>query len=116
MKDKKQDSANELNAAKPAHQSAVVDAICRDVSESSSRAESCTSDWLTASEAAEYLKVKPRTLLAWARRGTVKAYPLSGTRRRIWRFRREDLDGALLSRSVVRSSTPTVLSKERRLM
>src|SRR2546425_2926944 len=30
-------------------------------------------------EAAEYLKVKVRTVLLWARQGKVKAYPLSGT-------------------------------------
>jgi len=53
------------------------------------------SNWLTASEAAEYLKVKPRSLLLWVRQGKVKAYALSGTKRRIWRFRREDLDTAL---------------------
>ena len=53
------------------------------------------SDWLTAGEAAEYLKVKKRSLLLWVRQGKVKAYALSGTKRRIWRFRREDLDTAL---------------------
>jgi excisionase family DNA binding protein len=50
------------------------------------------SDWLTASEAADYLKVKPRSLLLWVRQGKVQAYALSGTKRRIWRFRKEDLD------------------------
>lgn len=39
------------------------------------------SQWLTANEAATYLKVSPRTLLMWARRGKVKAYVLSGTER-----------------------------------
>jgi len=59
------------------------------------------SDWLTASEAADYLKVKPRSLLLWVRQGKVRAYALSGTKRRIWRFRKEDLDSALLSNPVV---------------
>ena len=67
------------------------------------------SDWLTASEAAEYLKVKKRSLLLWVRRGKVKAYALSGTKRRIWRFRREDLDSALFA-SVVPSASPAVLN------
>ena len=44
------------------------------------------SEWLTASEAAAYLKVKPRSLLLWVRQGKIKAYALSGTKRRIWRF------------------------------
>jgi excisionase family DNA binding protein len=38
--------------------------------------------WLTAAEAAAYLKVKSRTLLLWVRQGKVKAFALSGTRRR----------------------------------
>ncbi len=37
--------------------------------------------WLTAKEAAQYLKIKPRTLLLWVRQGKVKGYALSGTKR-----------------------------------
>ena len=70
-------------------------------------------EWLTAEEAAQYLKVKIRTLLVWVRQGKVNAFALSGTKRRVWRFRREDLDSALLSRPVVSSISPTVLSEER---
>jgi excisionase family DNA binding protein len=40
-------------------------------------------EWLTAMEAAAYLKVKVRTLLLWARQGKVKGFALSGTKRRI---------------------------------
>jgi excisionase family DNA binding protein len=69
--------------------------------------------WLTSTEAAAYLKVKPRSLLLWVRQGKVQAYALSGTRRRIWRFRREDLDSALLSNSV--ECQPRAVLKERRL-
>lgn len=71
------------------------------------------SDWLTTSEAAAYLKVKPRSLLLWVRQGKVKAYALSGTKRRIWRFRKEDLDAALLNRPVVTSESLTVLTERR---
>ncbi len=56
-------------------------------------------EWLTASEAAQYLKVKARTLVLWARQGKVKAYALSGVARRVWRFRASDLDAMLLSSS-----------------
>ncbi len=70
-------------------------------------------EWLTAADAAKYLQVERRTLLLWVRQGKVKGYALSGTKRRIWRFRREDLDSALLSRPVVSSIPPTVLSQER---
>ena len=71
------------------------------------------SDWLTAGEAAEYLKVKKRSLLLWVRQRKVQAYALSGTKRRIWRFRREDLDSALFA-SVIPSASLTVLQRGRR--
>ena len=73
------------------------------------------SEWLTAAEAAAYLKVKPRSLLLWVRQGRIKAYALSGTKRRIWRFLRSDLNAALLSKPLVTSSSPAVLT-ERKVM
>ncbi len=69
--------------------------------------------WMTANEAAAYLKVKPRSLLLWVRQGQIKAYALSGTRRRVWRFRREDLDSTLLSKPVVSCGLPSVLTERR---
>jgi excisionase family DNA binding protein len=56
--------------------------------------------WLTALEAAQYLRVEPRTLLMWARQGKVKGYVLSGTKRVTWRFRTEDLDATMSPPSV----------------
>jgi excisionase family DNA binding protein len=53
------------------------------------------SPWLNAREAAQYLRVDARTLLRWNREGKVRGYALSGTARRVWRFRREDLDATL---------------------
>ena len=76
------------------------------------------SEWLTAEEASRYLKVKTRSLLRWVRQEKVQAYALSGTKRRVWRFLKSDLDAALLSRPVVVSS-PTSLpvrSEERRVI
>src|SRR6516165_5279571 len=58
-------------------------------------------DWMTATEAALYLRIKRRELLRQVRNGNIPAYALSGTKRRVYRFRREDLDSALLSRPVV---------------
>jgi excisionase family DNA binding protein len=46
--------------------------------------------WLTAAEAAAYLNFKVRTILLWARQGRVKAYALTGTQRRVWRFLQVD--------------------------
>jgi excisionase family DNA binding protein len=72
------------------------------------------SEWLTAAEAAAYLKVKTRSLLLWVRQGKVPAYALSGTVRRVWRFRKEDLDLSLLSKAVVSSAqSSSVRSPER---
>jgi excisionase family DNA binding protein len=70
-------------------------------------------DWLTAIEAAQYLKVKVRTLLLWVRQGKVKAFALSGTKRRVWRFRRQDLDAALLESPVLPSIPLSVRSEGR---
>lgn len=73
------------------------------------------SGWMTTTEAAAYLKTKPRTLLKWVREGSIHGWPLHGSKRRIWRFRREDLDSALglvipcVSPSVVDSSTSSVV-------
>ncbi len=70
------------------------------------------SPWLTATEAAQYLKVKTRTLLMWVRAGKVKAFALSGTQRHIWRFKQSDLDAAVLE-PVVYSPSLTVPKKRR---
>jgi excisionase family DNA binding protein len=59
------------------------------------------SEWLTATEAAEYLKVKTRTVLLWARQGHIKGHILSGTRRVTWRFLRSDLDATLRAPAVL---------------
>lgn len=69
------------------------------------------SEWLTAEEAARYLKIKTRTLLGWVRQGKMKACALSGTTRRVWRFRQQDLDAALLESHVLDSILPSVLVK-----
>jgi excisionase family DNA binding protein len=70
------------------------------------------SEWLTADEAALYLRVKTRSLLRWVRLGNVKAYMLSGTRRHVWRFRKEDLDSALLAKPVVSCESLPVRSRK----
>lgn len=71
------------------------------------------SEWLTAIEAAGYLKVKVRTVLLWVRQGKVKGFALSGTKRRVWRFRKSDLDAALLESPVLPSEALSVRSEGR---
>jgi excisionase family DNA binding protein len=61
----------------------------------SSFSEVQTPTWLTAAEASAYLRIAPRTLLAWARQGRVKGHVLSGIERQTWRFRQSDLDACL---------------------
>ena len=70
-------------------------------------------EWLTAAEAAGYLKIKVRTLLLWVRQGKVKSFALSGTKRRVWRFRQTDLDAALMESAVLPSQSPSVRPDER---
>jgi excisionase family DNA binding protein len=74
-----------------------------------------STEWITTEEAAAYLKVKTRSLLLWVRQGKLQAYALSGTKRRVWRFRKEDLDCALLSKPVISCNAPAVLTENRRL-
>lgn len=70
--------------------------------------------WLTSDEASRYLKVKTRTLLLWVRQGKVQAFALSGTKRRVWRFRVADLDTALLANPVLPSVPLSVSAEGRR--
>jgi excisionase family DNA binding protein len=59
-------------------------------------------EWLTATEAAQHLKVRPRTLLLWAREGKILAHKLSGIHRRIYRFLRHELDRMTSVRSTLK--------------
>lgn len=55
--------------------------------------------FLTPEEASRFLGgVHPRTLTRWARQRYIPAYPIGEGRRRIWRFRRDDLDQWMLAR------------------
>jgi excisionase family DNA binding protein len=58
-------------------------------------------EWLTSNEAAQYLKIRPRTLIAWAREGKIPAHRLSGVQRVVWRFLRAELDAILCPSSAV---------------
>jgi excisionase family DNA binding protein len=49
-------------------------------------------EWLTATEVSRYLKVKPRTILKWAKEGRIPGHPLSGSKRITWRFLKSELD------------------------
>lgn len=66
-------------------------------------------EWLTAREAAEHLKIKTRTLLLWTRQGKINGYALSGGRRHVWRYLRAELDAAVFGKPVLSSISPSVL-------
>src|SRR5277367_4091131 len=70
-----------------------LNGMWRDIREREDR--NVQSEWLTPNEAAQYLKVKPRTLLQWARERRIPAHRLSGIERCIWRFLRSELDAML---------------------
>jgi excisionase family DNA binding protein len=57
--------------------------------------------WLTSNEAAQYLRVSPRTIVEWAREGKIKGHVLSGAQRHTWRFRTTELDAMLESPAVL---------------
>lgn len=55
-----------------------------------------TEPFVSAEEAAAFLSVKRRYLLALARRGIAGAYPLgTGTKRKVWVFRLSELAAAI---------------------
>jgi excisionase family DNA binding protein len=60
-------------------------------------------EWLTAREAAHYLRVAHRTVLEWAKAGKIPAHRLSGTRRCTWRFRAVELDAMLCPPSAAKN-------------
>ena len=62
-------------------------------------------EWMTLNEAAEYLKIRPRTLALWARQSKVPAHKLSGTQRCLWRFLVSELDAMLTGPSGAQKGT-----------
>jgi excisionase family DNA binding protein len=58
--------------------------------------------WLTATEVSRYLKIKPRTVLKWAKEGRIPAHSLSGSKRVAWRFLKSELDAMLALPSAAR--------------
>jgi excisionase family DNA binding protein len=55
--------------------------------------------FLAAHEAAMFLGgLNSRTLTRWAREGYLPAYPIGEGKRRLWRFRQEDLERWMASR------------------
>ena len=61
------------------------------------------SEWLTAREAAQYLRVAHRTVLQWAKEGRIPAHRLSGTARVTYRFRAVELDAMLCPPSAAKN-------------
>jgi hypothetical protein len=65
---------------------------------------------------ADFLAVKRREILQWARAGLIPAHPLGHGKRRTWRFRLSDVNAAVLSwtrptRPIIPSGSPPVARK-----
>ena len=52
---------------------------------------SCGSRPMDPNEAAEYLRLSPRLVKEWARKGYLPGHPLGNGERRIWRFFEHEL-------------------------
>ena len=62
--------------------------------------------FVSVEQAAQFLSVKRRYLLALARRGMAGAYPLgTGTKRKTWVFRLSELAASIMSDKTVISKT-----------
>lgn len=100
----------------PLSSSLAMPAPSTDISSPEVHTARVSSEWLTAAEAALYLKTRVRTLLLWVRQGKVRGHALSGIRRHVWRFRHEDLDAAFVlptRRDVLHSPSSSVRSAEK---
>jgi len=58
-------------------------------------------NWMTAVEAGEHLKLKPRTVVELARLGKLRGYIVSGASRHTWRFIESELDDAMMQSPAV---------------
>lgn len=54
---------------------------------------------MNAREAAEYLRLRPRLVQEWARKGYLPAHPLGEGERKIWRFFEKELADWLHSKT-----------------
>ncbi len=54
--------------------------------------------YVSAEKAAQYLDIKPKTLLEKARKGQIPAYPWGDGTRKTWRFKISQLDEWMKSR------------------
>jgi hypothetical protein len=62
--------------------------------------------FVSADQAAQFLSVKRRYLLALARSGIAGAYPLgTGTKRKIWLFRLSELAASVMNDQTILSKT-----------
>lgn len=52
-------------------------------------------DYMNSREAAAYLHINHRTLLEWARQGTLPGIPLGGAQRKTWLFSKSAIDDHL---------------------
>jgi excisionase family DNA binding protein len=64
------------------------------------------SPFLDAEQAATFLGgLNSRTVTRWAREGYLPSYPIGEGKRRLWRFRENDLEEWMLSRGTARFSS-----------
>ena len=69
--------------------------------------------FIDANQAAKLLSLSPKTLLRFARQGTIPAHPLTGKTRRQWRFLESELYAWAQERLNLRASDPCLNSRRR---
>ena len=69
--------------------------------------------FISAAEAAKLLDLSPKTLLRFARLGTVPAHPLTGTTRKQWRFLASELYAWARGRINLNTSDPCLNSRRK---
>jgi hypothetical protein len=81
-------------------QPAVVTKTSGGEGDAGSQSSPAPEPFVDAVRAGEFLSLRPRRVLEFAREGAIPAYPLGHGVRRVWRFRLSELASAICNRAV----------------
>jgi hypothetical protein len=88
--------------------------VSRDVTTASSHQFFAVEPFVDADAVAEFLSVKRKTVLDWARAGAVPAHPFGRGKRVVWRFRISEIAGRSKSvQSTMEAGSPELARQER---
>jgi hypothetical protein len=101
--------------ARHSHERSTVDGDSRDAPGSFSQRSLNTEPFVDADAAAEFLFVKRKTILDWARSDAIPAHPYGRGRRVVWRFRLSEIaNHRKPDQGTIESGSPEMARPEKR--